>query len=112
MARWNRPFSGIAETGPFGSANGHVGQGDEGEADLERARGSRAFGSRPSQVILCALSVSSRGTGTTPQTYAFVTTIPNGVAPAGSAAGEDVSSVRRPPSTLKPLTASMAASTT
>src|ERR1019366_6931044 len=41
-----------------------------------------------------------------------LTTMPNGVAPAGSELGEDANSVISPPSTVKPLTASDLLSTT
>jgi hypothetical protein len=38
--------------------------------------------------------------------------MPKGVAPVGSAVGDDVNSVREPPLTAKPLTDAIAASTT
>ena len=81
-----------------------------------RFRWGRRSVERAASLRLAALSRVPVGvvprSGTTPPPYAFVTTMPKGVAPAGSDAGEDASSVRAPPSTLKIVTASIAASTT
>jgi len=93
------PLEGIAGRGRSGSTSG--------SRSVERAASLR----------LAALSGASRSRPaprdeTAPVPYGFVTTMPKGVAPAGRDAGEDASSVRVPPSTLKIVTASIAASTT